>query len=526
MDRRLFPILFAVLAAGCGKGNFSAKANAAAGSTLRIAIHTQPTTLDPALVQDVDTGDLVQNIYEGLVAYGEDNKIKPMLAESWTVEDGGKTYVFKIRKAKFHNGREITAGDFKWTFERNADPKLRSPITLGYLGDIVGIKERGEGKATEISGVTAPDDRTLRITLDKPRPYFLGKLTYPCGFVLAKEVVGNTEINSAKTSVGTGPFTLAEYVPAQQVDLKSFPDYWDGAPKIDRYVRPVIQDAQARLGKFRNGELDMLTLERQDLAAVDSDAKLKPQLRAQPRPAIYYLGMNQGAYAPFKDKRVRRAFAMAVDRKKIADDLVGLPLAGGLVPVGVPGSREDLAPIPYDPEGARALIAQAGFPGGKGLPALTIHYREGRPDSQLLAVAAAQDLEKNIGLKVQPRSMEWRSFLEARNQEKLPFYGASWYGDYLDPQNFLSFLLRTGASENHDGYSNPAFDELVDQGDTMEEGPDRLRIYQTAEDILLDDTARIPVYMGRDMVLVSPRLQGLRYNLLGTMPMSKVTLAP
>ncbi|RYG49110.1 peptide ABC transporter substrate-binding protein [bacterium] len=526
MDRRLFFLAIVVFAAGCGKGNFSAKTNAAAGSTLRVAIHTQPTTLDPALVQDVDTGDLIQNVYEGLVAYGEDNKIKPMLAESWTTEDGGKTYVFKIRNAKFHNGRAITAGDFVWTFNRNADPKLKSPITLGYLGDIVGMKERVDGKAKDIRGVSAPDDRTLRITLDKPRPYFLGKLTYPCGFLLAKEAASAGEINSPETSIGTGPFKLAAYVPAQQVELKSFADYWDGAPKIERYVRPVIQDAQARLVKFRNGELDMLTLERQDLAAVEGDEKLKPQLKAQPRPAIYYLGLNQNAYAPFKDKRVRRAFAMAVDRKKIADDLVGLPLAGGLVPVGVPGSRKDLPAIPYDPEGARAMLAEAGFAGGKGLPALTIHYREGRPDSQLLAVAAAQDLEKNLGLKVQPRSMEWRSFLEARNKEELPFYGASWYGDYLDPQNFLSFLLRTGANENHDGYSNPAFDELVDQADTMPDGPDRLAVYQAAETLLLEDTARIPVYMGLDMILVSPRLQGLRYNLLGTMPMAKVTLAP
>lgn len=526
LDRRLFLLVGFALLAGCGKGGFSQRASAGAGDTLRIAMHTQPTTLDPALVQDVDTGDLVQNVYEGLVAYGEDNKIEPRLAESWTVENGGKTYVFKLRDAKFHNGRPVTAADFKWTFERNAAKTLASPTTLGYLGDIVGIGAVGDGKAKEISGVTAPDDKTLRITLDKPRPYFLGKLTYPCAFVLAKEVVKGGEMKTVEESVGTGPFKMAAYVPAQQVELQANESYWGGAPAIKRFLRPVVVDAQARLGKYRNGELDVLTLERQDLAAVQNDPGLKVQLTSQPRPAIYYLGMNQVAYAPFKDKRVRRAFAMAINRKKIADDLVGLPYAAGYLPPGVPGSRETATGIPFDPAGARALLAQAGFPEGKGLPSLTIHYRDGRPDSQLLAVAAAQDLKKNLNVDVQPRSLEWRAFLEARNQDKLPFYGASWYADYLDPQNFLSFLLATGANENHDGYSNPAFDELVNQADTMEDGPDRLRVYNAAEDLLLADTARIPVYFGKDMVLVAPRVKGLRSNLFGLMPMGKVSLGP
>ncbi|CAN5448933.1 ABC transporter substrate-binding protein [soil metagenome] len=515
------------LLAGCGKGGFSQRANAQAGDTLRVSLATQPTTLDPAMVQDVDTGDLMQNIYEGLVAYGQDNKIIPMLAESWTVEDGGKTYVFKLRDAKFHNGRAVTAADFKWTFERNAQKKLASPTTLGYLGDIVGIKEVGDGKAKEISGISAPDDHTLRITIDKPRPYFLGKLTYPCAFVLAKEAAPPTsEIKDVAASVGAGPFKMAKYIPAQQVELAANESYWNGAPAVKRYLRPVVIDAQARLSKFKNGEIDVLTLERQDLAAVQKDPKLKDQLVEQPRPAIYYLGLNQKAYAPFKDKRVRRAFAMGIDRKKIAEDLVGLPYAPGFLPPGVPGARENVAGIPFDPAGARTLLAQAGFPNGKGLPELTISYRDGRPDSQLLAVSAAQDLQKNLGVQAQPHVMEWGAFLDARNKEKLPFYGASWYADYLDPQNFLSLLLATTGNENHDGYSSPAFDEMVNQADTMEDGPDRLRIYQSAEDLLLADAARIPVYFGKDMILVSPRVKGYRSNLFGSMPMSKVTLTP
>lgn len=505
--------------AGCHKGNFSKQAAAGAAGTLRYAIATNPTTLDPGLVADVDTSDLLQNVYEGLVAYGEDNKLHPRLAANWNVTNGGRTYVFHLRKnVKFHDGHEMHAADFKWTFERNCGHDFTSSTAKNYLADIVGVNDCLDGKTTTISGIEAPDDYTLRITLDKPRPYFLGKLTYPCAFVLEKGVAPAKEIASVAESVGTGPFKLDRIVSNQEVDLAANPDYYGGAPKIQRIQRPVIQDAATRLNKFKNGELDLLTLERQDIPAVEGDPRLKAQLRTLPRPAIYYLGINQTQYPPFKDVRVRRAFAMAFDRAKFATDVIHLPEAKGLIPPGIVGYRPHLAGIPFDPAQAKELLKQAGYPDGKGLPPLQLAYRDGRPDSELLAVSAITDLQQNLNVKIDGHKMEFRSLLDARAKKQLAFIGLSWYADYLDPENFLSLLLMTDSGENRDGYSNPDFDRLCAQADTSLNDAQRIALYQKAEDVALADVARIPVYFGQDMMLVSPRVKGLRTNLFGQMP--------
>jgi len=527
---KLLPLFSAALAAailvsGCSKGSFNQPVGQGQPGVFRYAIATNPTSLDPAIVQDIDTGGLIQNVYEPLVTYDEHNEIAPLLAESWKVENGGRTYVFKIRAdAKFHNGRAVTSEDFKWTFERNLDPKLNSPTAAGYLADIVGVADRVAGKTTTVSGIETPDPQTLKITIDQPRAYFLGKLTYPCAYVLAKEAIKGKEIHDLSECIGTGPYKFEKFVPEQEVDLVANKDYYLGAPSIERIMRPVIKDAATRLNKYRNGEADLLTLERQDLAAAAADPKLKADLHVVPRPAIYYIGLNQIKYPPFKDVRVRRAFIMAIDRTKIAKELVGLPEAKGFIAPGIKGYREDLAGTPFDPAGAKKLLAEAGYPGGKGLPPLTISYRDGRPDSETLAVAAVTDLRENLGFSVDAKKMEWRSMLEARNKAALPFYGASWYADYLDPQNFLSFLLASTADQNHDGYSNPEFDRLCAEADTSLDEAKREELYHQAEDLLIKDAARIPVYFGQDNILISPRVEGVRTNLFGQMPDTTVKI--
>ena len=513
-------------AGGCQKGNFSAAEKNASANVLRVAIATAPTSLDPAKVQDVDTGDLMQNIFEGLVSYSEENKIQPQLAESWTTKNGEKTYVFKLRAdAKFHDGTLVTAKDVKASLERAANPSLGSATAGSYLTDIVGFDEVAAGKATVFSGVRAVDDTTLEIDIKSPIPFFLGKLTYPCAYVLPAKTAAS-EITDPKACIGTGPFRLESYDPDQQVNLAAFKEYYGGAPVVEKFVRPVIKDASTRLNKYRGGELDLLTIERQDLDAVNADPKLKSERRDVPRPAIYYVGLNQGKYPPFKDVRVRRAFAMAIDRARIASDRIKLPEAKGFLPPGIGGYRADLKGIPYDPIAARSLLEAAGYKDGKGLPPLKIYYRDGRPDSQLLAVSVVSDLKKNLGIEVQPQSMEWRTFLEARNRKELGFVGLSWYADYLDPQNFLSFLMRSDATENRDGYASKAFDDLCAKADVEPDETTRMALYQQAEDLLLTDVARIPCYFGKDDILISTRLSGVRTNLFGLMPMSKVKITP
>lgn len=532
--KRLIVFAFLVVAlVGC-KGSFSERsANSSSnspgstGKVFRYSIVTNPTKLDPGMVQDGDTIDMVQQVFEGLVNWGEDNHVKPLLAEKWEVENDGKTYVFTIKKgAKFHSGREVTAEDFKWSMERNASPALASP-TVQYLGDIVGVNDYVAGKADSISGIEVRDKYTLAITIDKPRPYFLGKLTYLISAVMDKDKVpADKEITSVDQMVGTGPFKMSRFEPNQLVVQEAFADYHGGKPKVDRIERIVLKDAATRLNKYKAGEIDLVQLERQDINTLKKDPEFASQLKFYDRPAIWYIGMNQDAFPPFKDRRVRRAFAMAIDKDKIVDQLLeGInTVANGIVPPGVLGHRENTNSLTYNPTEAKKLLADAGYPDGKGFPELEMTFREGRPDIKTVAEAAAIQLKANLGINVNLRTMEWGAYLDRWNKKEMPFFHMRWAADYLDPENFLSFMLSTTGPENKIGYSNPEFDRLCAEGDITMDEATRLPLYGQAEDIALQDAPWIPIYFQRDAELIRPYVKGLRESLFGHLPHTTVTI--
>jgi len=525
-------VIACVLAASCGKGNFSQRASQGKANTFVYPIVTNPTTLDPQIVQDGDTIDLIQNVYEGLVVWGEDNTPKPALAEKWDITNGGTLYTFHlIHGAKFHNGQEVTADDFKYTIERACNPKLASPTAEDYLSDIVGVKERLDGKATDVSGVNAIDKYTLSIQIDKPRPYFLDKLTYPITYVVPKGVAPfDHEMKDLKEMVGAGPYRLTNYQKDQITVMDAFKDYHGGAPKIDKIERPVIVDATTRLNKFKSGEIDLVPLERRDVKALQADPQWKDQLHFFPRPAFWYIGLNQGQYPPFKNRDVRRAVAIAINKHHIVQDLLdGInEEANSIVPPGVSGWPRKANVIDYDPNGAQQLLAKAGYPGGKGLPPLTIYYRADRPDIELVASEVSTELHQTLGITVTQQALEWRNYLTKNNADSLPFFHMRWAADYLDPQDFLSLLLHSKPSgaENHVNFSNPDYDKLCDQADIEQDPAKRTQLYYQAEDIALQDAPYVPIYFQKDAELINPRVQGLRESLFGHLPHTTVTLAP
>lgn len=528
-------VLAGVLAlAGCSKGGFSSRVKNAQGNVFRYPIPNNPTTLDPGVVQDGDTIDLLQNVYEGLVGWSSDNKVEPRIAEKWEISPDGKTYTFHIRKrVKFHSGREVTAEDFKWTFERNSlktDPAKFNNETAGvYLSDIVGMKDKCEGKAKEVTGIKVVDPNTLSITIDKPRPYFLGKLTFIVSAVLDKDIVPmGAEINKPELMVGTGPFRVTGYVQDQITTLEAFADYFGGKPSVEKIERPVIKDAATRLNKYKAGELDLVQLQRQDIEGVKKDSAIAGDLQYFERPSTWYIGLNGSVVKEFADIRVRQAVAMAIDKRHIVDDLMGAvnKMATGLVPPGVLGHREDAKGLPFDPAKAKQLLAEAGYPGGKGFPELTIYYRESYPDIQLVAVAVSSMLQENLGISVKAQSMEWRAFLEKNNAKKQPFVHMRWAADYLDPENYLSFLLAGYGPENRFNHNNPEYDKLCAAADVELDEKKRLELYAQAEDMGLNDAVIIPIYYQRDAELINPRVQGIRSNLFGHLAHTTTSLKP
>lgn len=538
----LLILLIALTTAGCGKGGFSDRVKAGKETVFRYPIVTSPTSLDPGIVQDGDTIDLLQQVYEGLVTWGTDNRVHPLLAESWELEDGGRTYVFTLKKGvKFHSGREVTAHDFKWSIERATDPAFKSPTANTYLGEIVGVKDKVRGAAKEVSGYQVVDDYTLRITIDKPRPYFLGKLTYIIGAVVDKDKVpalgvddaGNPswpEIKSTDQMCGTGPYKAERYEPDQIMILAANQDYHATPPKISHIERPIIKDAVTRLNKYKAGELDLVMLERQDVLELQKDPTFKEHLHFFERPSLWYIGLNlknpPDGYAQFMNRKVRQAIGMAIDREKICNQVLdGInPLANSIIPPGVLGFRESARFLPYDVSAAKRLLAEAGYPGGKGFPKLTMFFREARPDISLVAEEVAGQLKTNLGITVSLQTMEWRSYLEKHNADAVPFFHMRWAADYLDPENFLSFLLAGYGPENHVTYHNPEFDALCAAADSEMDEAKRLEMYAKAEDIVLQDAPFIPIYFQRDAELIRPRVKGLRESLFGHLPHTTVYL--
>jgi oligopeptide transport system substrate-binding protein len=527
----LFLSLLGLFLAGCsgGGGGFSKRSSGGEGKNIfRYPIVTNPTTLDPAIVQDGDTIDLLQQVYEPLLVWNDKNEPVGALAERWEVDEAGTTYTFFLKKgAKFHSGREVTAEDVKWSIERAANPKLASATVGTYLSEIVGLLDKLNGKAKEVSGVKVVDSHTVAITIDKPRPYWIYKMTFLVSAVLDKDVVpADSEIKTANEMVGTGPFVMADYQPDQIAVLKRNESYHGGPVPLEGIERPVVKDALTRLNKFKAGEIDLVMLERQDVKALQSDAAYKDQLHFYPRPALWYVGLNPLVYKPFADKRVRQAFAMAINRQNIVDKVLGgvNEIANGIVPPGCFGFNPDSKALPYDPAKARQLLAEAGYPGGKGLPQFELTYREQRPDIDLVATAVASDLKENLGINVVQKQMEWRAYLEKHTQNRMGFFHMRWGADYLDAENFLSTLLASYGPENHVGYKNDRYDALCREADTTMDPAKRVELYKQAEAIVIDDAPFIPIYFQRDAELISPKVKGLRESLFGHLPHTTTTL--
>ena len=518
------------LLAGCGHKSPSA-ASAPTNNVFRYAIKTSPTTFDPALVQDGDTIDLLQQMFEGLVQWSPDNKIIPCLAEKWDVSPNGLTYTFHLRpNVKFQDGSPFTASDVLYSMRRCLDPKLGSSVALNYLGDIKGAKELNSGKTTELSGVKVVNPQTVAITITKPKAYWIDTLTYPTAYVVspaeAKPGIPLTAADDIK-GAGTGAFRLTSYVPDSKATLTANASYWGGAPKLAGIERPVIIDAGTRHDEYVRGDLDMLQFESPgDLDNDSKDPVLESQVKLFKRASTYYIGLNQKAYPAFADVRVRQALAYATDKNKIVQVVFAgkRDAAQDILAEGIPGFDPSFQGLPYDPVKAKALLAAAGYPNGKGLGPIPLTYRQGQPELEKTVVLIQQMWSDNLGVQVKPQVTEWGAMLDREDKNALECYHIRWAADYLDPQDYYSVLLRSGGPENHVVYSNAKFDALCDAADVSQNPAQRAALYRQAARIAADEVPIIPLYYQQDVELIKPYVSGLDDGLMGHLPYKHLSL--
>ena len=516
---------------GCGHRANKA-AQAPADNRLRDSLYATPQTFDPALCQTVPNQQMLQQAFEGLVQYDANNKIVPCLADKWTVTNGGKTYTFHLRNAKFQDGNPVTASDVEASITRACLPALGSPVASEYLNGIAGVEAVLNGKVQSVSGIKVVDPQTIAFTLVAPEAYWLGTMTYPTAWVLeasALKKAGASPLTPEQDAagIGTGAFKLVRYDKDQQAVFDANPSYWGGAPKLAGVTFRVLTDSNTRHAEFQSGQLDIVRNLEFGAYVGDKNGPLQDSLQTYPRTGMYYLALNGTVYAPFKDVRVRQALAYATDKERLAKlATAGLYApAQDILPPGMPGSDPNFRGLPYDPAKAKALLAAAGYPGGKGLPPLDL-YANSNIQWSVKTVDLLREMYQSIGVPARVKVMEFGAMVAASNKKTvLPTFFIAWYADYLDPQNYYSLLLRTGSAENRTNYSNPQFDKLCDAADIEQDPRKRMALYRQAARIAADEVPRIPIFFANDPELVNPSIQGMGDCLMGHLPHKTVSFS-
>jgi oligopeptide transport system substrate-binding protein len=476
-----------------------------------------PRDYDPATTYS--SGDKL--VFSGLVMLDQNLNIRPDLAETWEVSGGGTIYTFKIREnARFHNGREVTAQDVAFSWERAASPELASDTVLTYLADIVGVREKALGQAENISGVKVIDEKTLQVTIDAPKPYFLMKLTFPTSYVVDEENVSAGE-EWARQPNGTGPYKLTEWRSNEYIVYTANSDFYLGAPSIPYVVVKIYAGDDVRL--FETGDIDVA-----GVGLYDVQRMLNP---AEPMSRNLVTGVNlctsyvvfDATVPPFDDVNVRKAFSMAFDRQRYVDVLyrgVALP-AVGLYPPGLPGFDYGLQGLPYDPAQARELLKQSKYGGPEGLPEIT--YTNSGIGSYIggTVAALAEMWQTNLGVTIKVENLDYNFYYEqifSGNHGQI--FDGGWCADYPDPENFADVLFHTGVPQNHGGYSNPELDALLEAARIEPDVTKRIAMYQEAERTIVNDAPVLFTTHSLSYELVQPYVKGYVFTPI-TIPLER-----
>ncbi len=485
-----------------------------------------PITFDPALSADMLSHRYILQIFGGLVRLDDNLVPVPDIAESWEISDGGRTYTFYLRPdVRFHDGTRVTAADFKYSWERAADPETGSRTVATYLGDITGIADVLAGRAGEISGVEAIDDSTLRVTISSPRSYFLSKMTYPTAFVVDK---GNVESGGDwwRQPNGTGPFKLGRWEEENLLLLEKNERYYAGPARLDSAAFHLWSGLLMNM--YETGEIDAAGVSRAYIDKVtDETGPFYPELQIAPELSFSYIGFDH-TRPPFDDINVRRAFSQAVDREKLASLVYRdmMQPAEGILPPGMPGFNQNLSGLSYDIDKAHQLIAASRYGSVENLPRITITTSGwgGLISSGLEAII--EEWRRNLGVEVEVRQLEPERFLYHLVEEKDEMFYTGWVADYPHPQNFLEVLFRTGEDNNAGEYSNPEADALLEQAGLEPDYQQSLELYRQVEQELVDDAACIPLWFGRNYYLVKPYVSGYHLNPLGFVRLDQVSVSP
>ncbi len=489
--------------------------------------------LDPQIVNSVSEFNILSALLEGLV--GEDPKDLhpvPGVAERWDISEDGKTYTFHLREnAKWSNGDSITSQDFVESYRRILSPALAADNAY-MLYPVQNAEAFHKGELTDFTkvGFEAPDARTLIMRLANPTPYFLSLLSHYSWFpVHIPTVQKHGPVNERGSRwtlpnrfVGNGPFNLEEWRLNVRVRVKKSPTYWDASSvALNAIVFHTIDSVDVEERAFRSGQLhvtDAIPVNR-----IDRYRREQPDLlRIDPYLGTYFFRVNV-TKPPLDSRLVRRALALAIDRQSIVDNVTrGAQLpANAFTPPNTAGYTS-AASLPYDVPQARRLLAEAGFPEGRGLPPIEILFNTSE-NHKIIAEAIQQMWRKNLNVAATLLNQEQKVYFDSRRQMNYQVIRSTWIGDYNDPNSFLNLWL-PGAGNNMTGWSNPEYDRLIAEAGRTADQAARYTAFRQAEAILLEEAPILPVYFYTHGFLIRPSVKGWYPTILDHHPYKHVRL--
>lgn len=511
----------------CGAQDRRRQANAE-GVVYRRPLGHDAQTLDPARISDIYGRSIAQQVFDGLVQFDRTLTVVPALAQFWRASRDGLTWTFTLRKGvKFHHGREVTADDVVYSFTRILDPRVKSTAADLFMS-IRGAREFRRGAVKSVSGLAALDRYTVQVTLEDARVPFVSVLAVGHAKIVPRDVVERDPDGFATHPIGTGPFRFVHWKRDKEIVLAANADYFGGAPKISQLIYRIFQGERAdeMYEEFQKGRLEDTPIPmrnyREILARKNAFIYVK-----RPMLSLRFYGFNT-RIAPFRDRRVRQAFLFAVDREALLRDvfLGRYALAQGILPPGTQGFNPRLKEHEYNPETVRRLLAQAGYPDGRGLPPVEILSSVNDEMFVRMHEHVIRDLAA-VGIKARVHyQTDWPTFSEMVAAGRFQIFLYTWYADVPDPDNFLSKLFYSRSSRNFFGYSNPAVDDLLVRAQNERDLPRRMDLYRSAEQLIMDDAPLIPIFHYTYERLFQPYVRSVEVNGLGDpyIPLRKIWL--
>jgi len=492
---------------------------------LLITVGSEPRTLDPQAAQGVTEHHIIMAMIEGLVAPSlrDQSKVVPGMADRWEHNEDSSIWTFHIGEDReWSNGDPVTAHDFVFSYRR----MLTASFGAQYAENLFilkGAEDYYKGKTRDFDkvGVKAIDDHNLRIELVGPTPYLLSLVQHDSWLPVNPKAIlkfGNIDTRDTKWThagnfIANGPFVMKSWRPNDVIQVVRNPRYWDAANvKLNGINFYSIENLNTQDRAFQAGQLhktDQVSLDK-----VPYYRRVHPELiRIDPYEGVYFYRLNISRKA-LDNPKVRLALNLAVDREAIVKNILreDQKPATGFTPPGM-GDYEPLKKHSYDPDRARQLLAEAGYPNGKGFPKFTIHFNT-LESHRAIAEAIQQMWKEELGIEVTLENQEWKVYLDTQNSMNYDISRSAWIGDFMDPVTFLS-MWTTGNGNNNTHWSNPKYDALIDQAARTGDPQARLEVLRQAEDIFLREAPVVIIYWYTNAYLLQPSVQNWYPLVLG-----------